>query len=165
MIQLTLTHYTDIGLVIPKSSSEQRLFSTREKAEEWLQQNGFALRPRTFLKGDPIEWCHEKEKGWDYVDVQMTKWEVDGDKPYHFESIEAPWIKAEEEAIKQDVFIELMQDKGYDEEEIREEYKKRFGTEYIFVLPTRSKPFTPSQPSSEQVVSKLSGTATSTVCR
>lgn len=37
------------------------MFSTREKAEDWLKCNGFLYRPRTFLKGDPLKYIFELE--------------------------------------------------------------------------------------------------------
>ena len=106
------------------------MFSTREKAEDWLKCNGFLYRPRTFLKGDPLEWCHEKEEAWDFIDVQIEEITIDDERPFHFEPTEAPWRAA----ARRDGFIEMMQEQGFSSEQIKEIYEDHFGEKFGYKL-------------------------------
>lgn len=130
MILLTMIHYTEQGIGIAEQERENHAFSTLEKAEDWLKQNGFSYRARTFLKGDPIEWCHEKEGSWDFIYVQINELEEDDISPFDFEPIKAPWVKA---AIR-DGFIEEMKNQGMSPEQIRAAYENHFGEKFMYSL-------------------------------
>ena len=130
MILLTMIHYTEQGIGIAEQERENHAFSTLEKAEDWLKQNGFSYRARTILKGDPIEWCHEKEGSWDFIYVQINELEEDDISPFDFEPIKAPWVKA---AIR-DGFIEEMKNQGMSPEQIRAAYENHFGEKFMYSL-------------------------------
>lgn len=102
MILLTLIHYIEQAFGMSVQDRQDRVFSNRVKAEEWLRQNGFSYRRRIFLEGDPLEWCHEKEEAWDFIDVHINEYKVDDETPFQFEPIEAPWRAA----ARRDGFIE-----------------------------------------------------------
>ena len=130
MSLLTMIRYTEQGIRIEQKDREDHLFSTREKAEYWLKKNGFSYRPRTFLKGDPLSWCHEKEEAWDFIDVRMVEHEVDDETPFSYEPKEAPWRAA----ARRDGFIELMQEQGFSPEQIKEAYEDHFGEKFRYKL-------------------------------
>ena len=130
MILLSLLHYIGDGFRLSVEDRQYRLFSDRVKAEDWLKQNGFSYHPRTFLKGDPLDWCYEKEAAWDFIDVCINEYEVDDETPLHFEPIEAPWCTA----LRIEGFIESLQEQGFSPEQIKEIYKRHFGEECHYEL-------------------------------
>ena len=127
MILLALIHNTEQGIRMAERDREDRLFSTRGNAEKWLKQNGFSYRPRQFLEGDPIDWCHEKEEAWDFIDVEISEIDADDETPFFFEPVEAPWRAA----ARRDGFIEAMQDQGFSMEQIKSAYEAHFGEKLV----------------------------------
>ncbi len=58
---------------------EIRVFSDKEKAEEWLMHNGFIHGQRSYFQypENDKEWFHQKEKMQDRIDVVLEEVEVD----------------------------------------------------------------------------------------
>ena len=85
MILLTLNHVRLGALSMEVNDHEERLFSSKDKAEQWLINNGFFLAPRTFFKGDPLDWCREGEFSWDHIEVGFQ--EIDSSVPSRFKEL------------------------------------------------------------------------------
>lgn len=63
-------------------NSEERVFSSMEKAEEWLYKNGFRIGQRCFFNYTPKdgkEWIRENDVAWNYVTVEFEEYELDID--------------------------------------------------------------------------------------
>jgi len=92
MILLTLRHVELGALVMETREREARIFSSKDKAEQWLRDNGFLFRPRQFLKGEPFDWCREDEKPWDHVEVDFEELDLDDVSPCSPEFTNTPQI-------------------------------------------------------------------------
>ena len=102
MILLTLKHLRPGILTMEEQDTEERAFSSMEKAEQWLADNGFYKGRRYWFNyaDDYWDWCHQGEASWDYVDVEIKEYEMNMDlesryKNFHFEL--PPWHRVEEE--------------------------------------------------------------------
>ena len=59
----------------------EKVFSTKEKAEEWLLQKGFVYgRFKYFVDDGESYWFHQSDKKWDLVEVDLSQMEVDSDE-------------------------------------------------------------------------------------
>lgn len=69
-----------LGMLKPEPvDKEQRIFTTIEKAEKWLTDNGFIYGQRRFFHypaGD-CEWFHKDDLSLEYIDVIITEMESD----------------------------------------------------------------------------------------
>lgn len=79
MILLTLRQLKEEIWEMEEQSREVRVFTTCEKAKEWLSSNNFFYGRRSFFKynDDSMEWCHMNDKSWEYIDVQIEELEAD----------------------------------------------------------------------------------------
>lgn len=93
MVLLKLNHMRPGMLALEIKGSEERLISSREKAEDWIKENGFFIGRRTFLKGGPLDWRHEGEAPLDHVFVEFKDYDVDGmtEPRYKGFHAKAPW--------------------------------------------------------------------------
>ena len=67
---------------------EERTFSSMEEAERWLKANGFFRGRKYFWNypGDMQEWCHEGERHWEYLDVEIRPFRLDDGKLSRYEN-------------------------------------------------------------------------------
>ena len=78
---------------------EQKEFSDKHEAEQWLTDNNFVYGQRDFFKyknSDDKQWCHINDVSWEFIDVTIeTKQETNGESRYkNFIPDISPWAKA-----------------------------------------------------------------------
>ena len=81
---------------VEEEEREVRLFSSIEKSNEWLLDNGFYLGQRDFFRyrDNRKEWVHRNDKSWHYIDVHIFEYELDdlSDSEYKdFKVNPCPW--------------------------------------------------------------------------
>lgn len=77
-----------MGLML-EVNSENRAFSSMEKAEKWLYKNGFRIGQRHFFNYTPKdgkEWIREDDVAWNYVTVEFEEYELDIDDESEFKN-------------------------------------------------------------------------------
>lgn len=69
---------------------ESRLFSSMEKAEEWLTSNGFVYGQRSFFyyRTDGKEWFHKDDVDLEYVNVDIIEMDMDDLSESKFKNLE-----------------------------------------------------------------------------
>ena len=98
-----LTHYRPGIFQLETVSSETRLFSTLEKAEQWLRDNGFVYKHFDYLNEDAEAWGHKTDEKWSFVNVDIITCPVDSDEKYFHQGPGiAPWIQAAREEGKEE---------------------------------------------------------------
>lgn len=71
---LKLTRMEQVTIFIKPVANEIKLFSSMEKAEEWLLDNDFFMGQRDFLNypNNDMDWCHKMDRYDRYVKVEIT---------------------------------------------------------------------------------------------
>ena len=96
MTLITLRHMLPDAITMEVEETEERAFSTRDKAEQWLKANGFFEGRRSWFdyKDDSYEWCHKDEKYWNYIAVQLDEYDMDMEDESRFKDFNfgtTPW--------------------------------------------------------------------------
>lgn len=98
IVSVKLTQCKEGFAFIERESTETRLFSSMDKAEKWLHDNGFVYKHFDFLKEGVEVWGHKTNQSWSFVEVEIDTYDVDSDETYTPDDPGvAPWIQAARE--------------------------------------------------------------------
>lgn len=66
-------------LTMESIDEELRMFSSMEKAETWLLNNGFTYGQRSFFRypENDKEWIHKDDIIWEYIQVEIKEIDID----------------------------------------------------------------------------------------
>lgn len=118
IVSVKLTQCKEGFAFIERASTETRLFSSMDKAEKWLHDNGFVYKHFDFLKEGVEVWGHKTDQAWSFVEVEINTIDIDRDETYTpDEPGIAPWIQAAREeareAVEEERLIKLVRENGY----------------------------------------------------
>ena len=132
IITVRLTQCKEGFAFIERESTETRLFSSMDKAEKWLHDNGFVYKHFDFLKEGVEVWGHKTNQSWSFVEVEIDTYDVDSDETYTPDDPGvAPWIQAAREeareAVEEERLIKLVRENGYPIEQAARILRKSVG--------------------------------------
>ena len=105
-----LTHYIHNTYQLNPTSSETRVFSSIDKAEMWLRDNGFEIKKYNYANRRYDSWGHKNDESWSCYDVSIGIYAVDSDEIFDYrEPGISPWKKRARVEAGMEILPELVQ--------------------------------------------------------
>ena len=153
LVEINL-HREQAGLFLKVIDTETRAFSSMQKARRWLIKNGFcygysydddrdydcdqdyahdqdhdhAGEERTWLD-EKKTWHHKNDEIWKFVEVKISEHILDNNRDSKFKNFEkelSPWARAAKIDGFREGFMEVMKERGIDDETSEKLYQEAF---------------------------------------
>ena len=96
MVIVKLSMMCQGAILVEAKETETRVFTSMDKATQWLMDNGFSYGQRLFFsyKNDQKEWIHKNDESWHFIDVEICEYKINdcsGSKFRDFKVNPCPW--------------------------------------------------------------------------